>query len=336
MRYTPRMPARRRDPAAAGQHAQQAAAQGADLLVCPEMGLTGYAIGAERVSALAETADGPMAQAVAAIAQRHQIAIVYGYPEQHPEGQKPFNAAQAIDHQGRSIGHYRKTHLFGDMDRQQFTAGDTASHVFGFQGWRLGLLICYDVEFPEPSRRSHCKAPMLCWCPRPTWWDSTKCPACWSRPRLREPGVCGLRQCLRAGAPPQLRRAQHRGAGRRHTAGQRWSSNRNLAGHAGPVCPGRSKALIPVGLAPTNICSCPDTTSRVLTPPLLRHRRGLNQGAWSPDTQISARPGACARMKSSTRGVWMLVYSELSPSPQPSTEPDEVIPTTPAGPPMPR
>lgn len=134
------------------QTAASSKAQGADLLLCPEMGLTGYAIGAQRVSALAEPADGAMAQAVAAIAQRHQIAIVYGYPEQHPEGQNPFNAAQAIDHQGRSIGHYRKTHLFGDMDREQFTAGDTASQVFAFQGWRLGLLICYDVEFPETSR----------------------------------------------------------------------------------------------------------------------------------------------------------------------------------------
>jgi 5-aminopentanamidase len=134
------------------QAAADSQAQGTDLLLCPEMGLTGYAIGAERVAALAEKADGPMAQAVAAIAQRHQIAIVYGYPEQHPEDQKPFNAAQAIDHQGQPIGRYRKTHLFGDMDRQQFTAGDNASHVFEYKGWRLGLLICYDVEFPETVR----------------------------------------------------------------------------------------------------------------------------------------------------------------------------------------
>ena len=131
--------------------AAQARAQGADLLVCPEMGLTGYAIGPERAVALAEPSDGPLAQAVAAIAQRHGIAIVCGYPEHNPHG-KPFNAAQVIAADGERPMNYRKTHLFGDMDRAQFSAGDAASQVFEWRGWRLGLLICYDVEFPEAVR----------------------------------------------------------------------------------------------------------------------------------------------------------------------------------------
>ena len=131
--------------------AEQARAQGAELLITPEMVLTGYAIGADRVAALAEPSDGPLTQAVAAIAQRHGIAIVYGYPEHHPGG-KPFNAAQAIAPDGTRLMAYRKTHLFGDLDRAQFSAGDTASQVFTWRGWKLGLLICYDVEFPELSR----------------------------------------------------------------------------------------------------------------------------------------------------------------------------------------
>lgn len=129
----------------------QAHAQGADLLVTPEMFCTGYAIGAERVAALAEPDDGPLAQAVARIAQRHGLAIVYGYPEQNPHG-RPFNAAQAIAPDGTRLMNYRKTHLFGDLDWAQFCAGDTASQVFEWRGWRLGLLICYDVEFPETVR----------------------------------------------------------------------------------------------------------------------------------------------------------------------------------------
>lgn len=129
----------------------QAVSKGADLLVTPEMFLTGYAIGAGRVAALAEQADGPMAQAVTALAQRHGVAIVYGYPEHNPDGQA-FNAAQAIASDGTRLMNYRKTHLFGDMDRAQFSAGDAASQVFEYGGWRLGLLICYDVEFPETVR----------------------------------------------------------------------------------------------------------------------------------------------------------------------------------------
>lgn len=131
--------------------AAQAHAQGAGLLITPEMYLTGYAIGTDRATALAEPSDGPFAQAVAAIAQRRGIAIVYGYPEHSASG-KPFNATQAIGPDGVRLAHYRKTHLFGDMDRAQFTAGDAASEVFSWRGWRLGLLICYDVEFPEAVR----------------------------------------------------------------------------------------------------------------------------------------------------------------------------------------
>lgn len=131
--------------------AERARAQGAALLVCPEMSLTGYQIGAAGVAALAEPANGPLAQAVAALAQRHGLAIVYGYPEHNPHG-KPYNAAQCIAADGQRVANYRKTHLFGDIDRAQFSPGPQASAVFAWNGWRLGLLICYDIEFPEPAR----------------------------------------------------------------------------------------------------------------------------------------------------------------------------------------
>lgn len=131
--------------------AAQARAQGAELLVCPEMSLTGYQIGAAAVAALSEPADGLLAQAVAAIAQRHHIAIVYGYPEHNGHG-KPYNAVQFIGATGQRIANYRKTHLFGGIDRAQFSPGPQAPVVFGWNGWRLGMLVCYDIEFPEPAR----------------------------------------------------------------------------------------------------------------------------------------------------------------------------------------
>jgi predicted amidohydrolase len=128
-----------------------AAAQGAHWLVTPEMALTGYAIGAERVRALAETADGPLAEAVAALAQRHGVGVVYGFPEHNGE-QRPFNSVQAISARGERLGLYRKTHLYGAVDAAQFNPGDSPPPVFDANGWRIGLLICYDVEFPEPAR----------------------------------------------------------------------------------------------------------------------------------------------------------------------------------------
>ncbi len=131
--------------------AAQARDQGAGLLLCPEMSLTGYQIGAAGVAALAEPADGALAQAVATIALRHGIAIVYGYPEANADG-KPWNAVQFIDADGQRLANYRKTHLFGDIDRAQFSPGPQAPAVFAWHGWQLGLLICYDIEFPEPAR----------------------------------------------------------------------------------------------------------------------------------------------------------------------------------------
>ncbi|MFJ2095150.1 carbon-nitrogen hydrolase family protein [Streptomyces sp. NPDC087901] len=129
--------------------ARRAAAGGARLLVCPEMFLTGYAIG-DDVPRLAEAADGPGAQAVAEIAVRHGIGVHYGYPER--DGDALYNAAQLIGPDGTALAHYRKTHLFGDFEERWFTPGDRPVVQAALDGIRIGLLICYDVEFPENVR----------------------------------------------------------------------------------------------------------------------------------------------------------------------------------------
>jgi 5-aminopentanamidase len=129
--------------------AGRAAAAGAGLLVCPEMFLTGYALGDE-VLRFAERADGPGAETVARIAEQHRIAVVYGYPEQ--DGERTFNSAQLIGPDGTRQANYRKTHLFGFFEREWFTPGDQPVVQVEHAGLRLGLMICYDVEFPENVR----------------------------------------------------------------------------------------------------------------------------------------------------------------------------------------
>ncbi|SDI49484.1 carbon-nitrogen hydrolase family protein [Pseudomonas panipatensis] len=131
--------------------AQRAASQGADLLVCPEMFVSGYNIGAARVAALAEAAGGSTAAAIATIARDNDLGILYGYPESNPDG-APFNSVQLIDRHGERRANYRKTHLYGDLDRSQFSPSDEAAAVFELDGWKIGLLICFDVEFPEAVR----------------------------------------------------------------------------------------------------------------------------------------------------------------------------------------
>jgi 5-aminopentanamidase len=134
------------------ENARLAAEKGAHVLVCPEMFLSGYAIGATAVQQLAQPAEGPWANAVAVIAQRHGIAIAYGYPERDANG-AVFNAAQWISAEGQRCLNHRKTHLFGDLDRAQFAVGPPDAAIFTLHGWNIGMLICYDVEFPEATRR---------------------------------------------------------------------------------------------------------------------------------------------------------------------------------------
>jgi predicted amidohydrolase len=130
--------------------ASRAAAAGAGLLVTPEMFLTGYAIGADAVARLAEPADGPAAREADAIARRHGIALLYGWPER--AGDAVYNSVRLLDADGTTLAVYRKTHLFGDVDRAQFRAGDALSPVVALGGLKVGLAICYDIEFPEVAR----------------------------------------------------------------------------------------------------------------------------------------------------------------------------------------
>lgn len=131
--------------------AREAAEAGAQLLVLPEMFLTGYNIGPQAARELAQAHDGPAARQVADIAQACGLAIVYGYPELDEQSQV-YNAVQLIDRHGQHLGNYRKTHLFGELDRQMFSPGAENSSVLELEGWKLGLLICYDLEFPENAR----------------------------------------------------------------------------------------------------------------------------------------------------------------------------------------
>jgi len=131
--------------------AADAAHRGARLLICPEMYLTGYNIGPEAARRLAEPGDGATAQAIMRIAHACGIAILYGYPERGRDGQI-YNTAQLIDRGGQTRASYRKTHLFGEIDRAAFSAGSTLPDIVELDGVKIGILICYDVEFPENVR----------------------------------------------------------------------------------------------------------------------------------------------------------------------------------------
>ncbi|MCP4627290.1 MAG: carbon-nitrogen hydrolase family protein [bacterium] len=128
--------------------ANSAAGQGADLIIIPELFLTGYNIG-QQVRELAEPADGPACQKVARIAREADIAILYGYPERLNDD--VYNSALLINRAGNTCANYRKTHLYGSYEKKCFKPGDSLI-ITKLEGLNIGILICYDVEFPEAVR----------------------------------------------------------------------------------------------------------------------------------------------------------------------------------------
>ncbi len=129
-----------------------AAQAGAALLLCSECWLTGYNVRTETVAELAEAADGPSAQRIATLARRHGLAIAYGYAERDREDSAIYNSAQVVGATGEVLARYRKTHLFGPAERAAYQPGARLEPPFRFGGFTVGLLICYDVEFPETVR----------------------------------------------------------------------------------------------------------------------------------------------------------------------------------------
>lgn len=131
--------------------AADAAANGADLVVFPEMVTTGYGIG-DAIARLAEPADGQGYRRLADAARDSRVAICFGYPE--AANGAVYNSAALIGPDGTLIGNHRKTHLIGAYERRHFTPGDNGLTLVDVAGFKVAVLICYEVEFPELVRRA--------------------------------------------------------------------------------------------------------------------------------------------------------------------------------------
>jgi predicted amidohydrolase len=129
----------------------RAAAEGAQLVVLPEMFATGFSMRAEAMAAHeAEVFEG-----LRAMARRHHVWLVAGFADAGPG--RPRNAATLLDPSGREHARYHKLHPFSlAREHEHFDAGDglPVVTVTAEDGTRLRVttLICYDLRFPEPFR----------------------------------------------------------------------------------------------------------------------------------------------------------------------------------------
>jgi N-carbamoylputrescine amidase len=162
------------------QRILQAADNGAGLIVLPELATTGYVFNTrEEAFAHSESIhDGASIELLSRLARERNLYLVACIVER--DGDRLFDTAVLIGPTGY-VGRYRKTHLW-NTEKLWFTPGDEGFAVFDTPIGRIGLLVCWDIWFPETARIvSQMGADIIC---IPTGWV-------WTPPPLYDAsGVC--------------------------------------------------------------------------------------------------------------------------------------------------
>jgi predicted amidohydrolase len=137
---------------------ERAAGMGAQLVIFPELALTGYACG-DAFFDVAEPVPGPSTEHIAATAKKLGVHVIWGMPERGLPGIL-YNSAVLAGPEGH-IGTWRKHTLPGHAtdqagpgafpDRRFFRAG-SQSPVFDTPIGRIGMMVCYDIFYPEIAR----------------------------------------------------------------------------------------------------------------------------------------------------------------------------------------
>jgi predicted amidohydrolase len=128
----------------------QASSLGTQVMVFPECTLTGYVLSLEEAEALSEPIPGPATERILEACRQTGSYVAIGMLEKGHKGDV-FNTAVLIGSNG-ILGKYRKTHLpFLGIDRF-LSPGTSINGPFDTPIGKVGLLICYDLRFPEPIR----------------------------------------------------------------------------------------------------------------------------------------------------------------------------------------
>lgn len=142
---------------AMSSYAALAAQRGARVVVFPEYSQGFTAELGDWMTEVAEPVDGAFVTGLIEIANDLGLVIVAGMLERTTADKKPFNTLIAVG-EGRVLAKSRKLHLydaFGTTESNWLQAGDPseAPATFEVHGMRFGLQTCYDLRFPEVSRR---------------------------------------------------------------------------------------------------------------------------------------------------------------------------------------
>lgn len=120
-----------------------------DIVSFPELATTGYSLN-RRWRDYAEAIPGPTSDRLAWFANEFGFYLICGMVERDPKSKRIFDSALLVNPSGNIVGVYRKIHLW-EKERKFFTPG-RGYPVFGTKFGKIGIGVCYDLEFPEPAR----------------------------------------------------------------------------------------------------------------------------------------------------------------------------------------
>lgn len=129
----------------------RAADKGADIIVFPELFSTGYNLDLieENIISLAEDRNGAVILAACLAAKTNEIWVIA--PVAFRVFDKIFNSAVIIDNKGNVVNVYHKNNLW-DKEQKYFEYGSHDYRIYETEFGNFGVIICYDVDFPETSR----------------------------------------------------------------------------------------------------------------------------------------------------------------------------------------
>ena len=139
--------------------------QGAELVIFPELSLTGYTM-RDQIYELAETIPGHSTTVLEKLAKKTGTYIIFGMPELSEKTQATvYNAAVLVGPDG-FVGKYRKMYLptHSVFEEKRYFRPGYQTAVFETELGKIGLIICYDIFFPEVSRLTRLKGAQLIVC----------------------------------------------------------------------------------------------------------------------------------------------------------------------------
>lgn len=128
-----------------------ARAEGASLILTPELFVTGYAPELSG-NILHSQTTAKLADMISNIARDTEIAIATSFPRPTTNHEGLYIGAGLWDEHGKNVLQYNKVHLWGPLEQAAFIPGTEAPQVAFWNGWKVSFQVCYDVEFPEPTR----------------------------------------------------------------------------------------------------------------------------------------------------------------------------------------